>query len=225
MTRSVRLALLVAMAVAAGWGGAHAFRWLHPEALADAPGFPPPDSAAPAEAPRAGVQASPGIPERLPDFSLADLAGTSTPVTRWQGHPLMLNFWATWCAPCRREIPLLQSLHLERAASGLTVIGIAVDFPDKVRKFRDEMRIGYPLLAGEQDALDLIAKLGVASPAFPFTVFTDRQGRIVTLYLGELKRPVAEAILATVSQVDQGSIALPAARERIAAEVRKLRGE
>ncbi|MFO1467273.1 MAG: TlpA disulfide reductase family protein [Steroidobacteraceae bacterium] len=213
------------MAVVAGWGGALAFSWLHPEPLAAAPGFPPPDSAAPVEAPRAGVQASPGIPERLPDFSLADLAGTSTPVTRWQGHPLMLNFWATWCAPCRREIPLLQSLHRERAASGLTVIGIAVDFPDKVLKFRDEMRIGYPLLAGEQDALDLIAKLGVASPAFPFTVFTDRQGRIVTLYLGELKRPVAEAILATVSQVDQGSIALPAARERIAAEVRKLRGE
>ncbi|MBS0613782.1 MAG: TlpA family protein disulfide reductase [Proteobacteria bacterium] len=173
--------------------------------------------------PRAGIQPQTGIPAQLPAFSLSDLAGHPTPVSQWQGKSLMINFWATWCAPCRREIPLLQTLHHEFKDGDFEVLGIAVDFPDKVRGFRDQYKITYPLLVGEQDALDLIAKLGVATPAFPFTVFTDRRGRIVTLYLGELNRPVAAAILATVEDVNRDRLELAAARTRIADEVRALR--
>jgi len=165
------------------------------------------------------------IPEVLPDFKLADLDGRMTPIAQWRGQSLMINFWATWCAPCRREIPLLQALHAERSGHGTSVLGIAVDYPDKVREFRDRYKIAYPLLVGEQDALDLASALGVASPAFPFTVFTDRRGQIVTLYLGELKRPQADTILAVVDDLNKDRVALPAARARIAEALSRIQGK
>jgi thiol-disulfide isomerase/thioredoxin len=215
---AVRAALLIATSIVAVWAGAQLFRHLSPAPLA-----PPPAARAQEKAPLTGVQPEQGIPEQLPEFSIADLAGTPTPISQWRGKSLMINFWATWCAPCRREIPLLQSLHESRAAKGMEVIGIAVDFADKVRAFKDQYKISYPLLVGEQDALDLTRTLGVETPAFPFTVFTDRRGRVVTLYLGELKRPVAEAILAVVDDLDAGRIELTPARARIDARVRELR--
>jgi len=164
------------------------------------------------------------IPEKLPDFKLADLDGHLTPVSQWKGRSLMINFWATWCAPCRHEIPLLQSLQAEKSGQNTTVLGIAVDYPDKVRTFRDQYKITYPLLVGEQDALDLAASVGVASPAFPFTVFTDQRGEIVALYMGELKREEAHSILAVVDDLNKDRIALPAARARISAHLASIQG-
>ena len=87
-----------------------------------------------------------------------------------------MNFWATWCAPCRREIPLLERLQSEHAADGFQVVGIAVDFRDKVLAYADEMKIDYPLLIGEQEALDAAAAFGVEMVGLPFTVFTDAPG-------------------------------------------------
>ena len=158
-----------------------------------------------------------------PDFTLPARSGGTLSLDELKGQVVMINFWATWCAPCRREIPLLQSLHESRTAAGMEVIGIAVDYVDKVRDFKERYKISYPLLVGEQEALDLTRRLGVETPAFPFTVFTDRRGRIVTLYLGELKRPVAEAILAVVDELDAGRMELAPARARIDAQVRALR--
>jgi thiol-disulfide isomerase/thioredoxin len=152
------------------------------------------------------------IPERLPQFSLADRAGKPTPISSFAGKSLMINFWATWCAPCRSEIPLLQSLHTEWAGRGVSVVGIAVDYRDKVLEFADRFKVTYPLLIGEQDALDAAAALGVEAPVFPFTVFTDGRGELVTLFIGELHRPQAELILSEVQSLNNGTIGLPAAR-------------
>ncbi len=162
------------------------------------------------------------IPERLPAFALHDLSGASTPIDTWRGHPLVLNFWATWCAPCRREIPLLERLSREWAGRGVTVVGVAVDHADKVAEFAKELRIGYPLLVGEQDALDVAAALGVASPVFPFTVFTDRRAEVVALYLGELHAAQADLILGEVARLDAGQDSLAAARSRIEAGLKEL---
>jgi hypothetical protein len=105
----------------------------------------------------------------------------------------MINFWATWCSPCRREIPLLKTLRHERAGDGLEIVGIAVDFREAVQKYAREMGIDYPVLVGEQDALEAIAAFGMDT-VFPFTVFADRQGRIVTLKIGEMRlRPSIRA--------------------------------
>jgi thiol-disulfide isomerase/thioredoxin len=158
----------------------------------------------------------PVIPARLPAFSLSDLTGQPTPIMRWSGKSLVINFWATWCAPCRREIPLLQTLASEWAGRDVTVVGIAVDYRDKVQDFAREFRIDYPLLIGEQDALDVAAKFGMDSPAFPFTVFTDRRGEVVTLFVGELHRPQADLILSVVQTLNQDLVQLPEAKRRIA---------
>jgi peroxiredoxin len=222
MSPAARVALLVTTSAVAILAGAQLFRHLTPAAVRISP---PPAQVTPEMVPQAGVQPEQGIPDQLPEFSLADLGGKQTAISQWRGRPLMINFWATWCAPCRREIPLLQSLHESRSAQGMEVVGIAVDYADKVRAFKQQYKISYPLLVGEQDALDLTRTLGVETPAFPFTVFTDRRGRIVTLYLGELKRPVAEAILAVVDDLDQNRVDLAAARARIDARVRELRGD
>jgi peroxiredoxin len=156
------------------------------------------------------------IPDHLPAFQLSDRAGKPTSSTAWDGKSLVLNFWATWCAPCRREIPLLKSLETEWAARDVAVVGIAVDYRDKVQQFADELNIGYPLLVGEQDALDLAAQFGMTSPVFPFTVFTDRRGQVVALFVGELHRPQADLILSVVQNLNRDQLGLAQARRHIA---------
>ena len=158
----------------------------------------------------------PVVPARLPDFSLDNLSGKSTSITSWRGKSLVINFWATWCDPCRREIPLLKTLAANWAGRDLTVVGIAVDHADKVRQFAEQFKIDYPVLIGEQDALDAAAKFGMDSPVLPFTVFTDRRGEVVALFVGELHRPQADFILSEVQNLNQERIALPEARRAIA---------
>ncbi|MFL6602124.1 MAG: TlpA disulfide reductase family protein [Steroidobacteraceae bacterium] len=142
-------------------------------------------------------------------------------LSEWKGRPVMFNFWATWCAPCRREIPLLKVLRHERARDGLEIVGIAVDFREAVQKYAREMGIDYPVLVGEQDGLDAIAAFGMDT-VFPFTVFADRQGRIVTLKIGELHADEAHFILDEVRAIDQGRTELAAARKDIADAVAAL---
>jgi thiol-disulfide isomerase/thioredoxin len=166
----------------------------------------------PFDAPPSAVQ----IPDRLPEFSLSGTDGKPTPIAQWAGKSLILNFWATWCAPCRREIPLLKALDTEWGGHGMAVVGVAVDYRDKVVAYAKELKIPYPLLIGEQDALDVAAKLGMDSPAFPFTVFTDNRGDVVTLYLGELHRAQADLILSVVRDLNENRLELPQARRTIA---------
>lgn len=167
----------------------------------------------------------PVVPAQLPDFSLNDLSGKSTSISAWSGKSLVINFWATWCAPCRREIPLLKTLSADWAGRDLEVVGIAVDYADKVRQFAGQFKIDYPVLIGEQDALDAAAKFGMDSPALPFTVFTDRRGEVVALFVGELHRPQADFILSEVQNLNQERIALPEARRAIADGLEALAGK
>ena len=167
----------------------------------------------------------PVIPARLPDFSLNDLSGKSTSIAAWRGKSLVINFWATWCAPCRREIPLLKTVAADWAGRDLEVVGIAVDYADKVRQFTGQFKIDYPVLIGEQDALEIAAKFGMDSPALPFTVFTDRRGEVVALFLGELHRPQADLILSEVQNLNQERIQLPEARRAIAEGLEAMAGK
>lgn len=164
------------------------------------------------------------IPDHLPDFALPGLDGKPTSISAWAGKSLVINFWATWCAPCRREIPLLEALSVEWANRGIAVIGVAVDHRDRVASFAQELKIHYPLLIGEQEALDVAGRFGVDSPVFPFTIFTDRQGEVVALYVGELRKPQADLILSTVQDLDHNHVALQQARRVIAEGLRALAG-
>ncbi|HEX4153017.1 MAG TPA: TlpA disulfide reductase family protein [Steroidobacteraceae bacterium] len=222
--RALRLAGAVLVVVVGVWAGVR----IHSARRADhlVPGVPTPVGVASPPTPSDLIgESAPQptrIPDRLPEFSLSNLEGKSTPIGTWAGRSLIINFWATWCAPCRREIPLLESLSTEWADRGVQVIGIAVDHRDQVGAFARQLKIGYPLLIGEQDALDVAAALGFGSPVFPFTVFTDRRGEVVALYVGELGRPQASLILSVVHNLNQDHIELKEARRSIAEGLHRL---
>ena len=195
----------------AAGGGGHAGAPAN-QAAASADDAPDPNATAATQKP---------IPETVPDVSLVDRDGVRRKLSDWKGRPLLINFWATWCGPCRREIPLLKTLRREHAADGVEVIGIAVDFRDAVLKYAHDIGIDYPLLIGEEDALQAVGAFGMDT-VFPFTVFADKQGRIVTLKIGELHQDEAALILARLKDVDTGRLPLPQARKDIAAGIRDL---
>ena len=193
-------------------------------AVATAVGYHLSRDRAPAPATARTMPAS-TVPEVRPLFSLQDAEGRSRQISEWDGRPLLINFWATWCAPCRREIPLLNQLRAERASAGFEVIGIAVDFRDDVIAYMRDTPVDYPVLIGEQEGLDVARAFGMETMGFPFTVFTDRQGRIVTVHVGELHGPQAEVILAAVEDVDSGRVDIEAARAELRSSLAHLKAE
>jgi thiol-disulfide isomerase/thioredoxin len=163
------------------------------------------------------------VPETRPLFSLQDTQGEPRSIAEWDGRALLINFWATWCAPCRREIPLLNELRADYADRGFEVIGVAVDFRDDVLEYMKTTPIDYPVLIGEQDGLEVAQAFGMQTLGFPATVFTDREGRIVTIHVGELHADQAAVILGAVESLMAGSLGLEAARDRIRSQLAELR--
>ncbi len=159
----------------------------------------------------------------LPEFSLKNRAGEQQSSHSWPGKSLVLNFWATWCAPCRREIPLLIELQKQHEADGVQIVGVAVDFREEVLRYADAMRIDYPLLIGEQDGLEAVDAFGIEAVGFPYTVFTDARGNIVTTHIGELHREQAELILSTIKRVNQGQLTVGVARTQLTAALSNLK--
>jgi thiol-disulfide isomerase/thioredoxin len=227
---SVHAVLLAAAVLAASAAGGFLFYRLtaperttlyaaHAVSGAAAPDAPP-APAAPPPTP-ASAPAAPTIPERLPEITLPGPDGAPHTLADWKGRPLLINFWATWCEPCRREIPLLRSLRHERSRQGLEVVGIAIDDSDAVRKYIPSHGIDYPVLVGEQGGFAAISAFGMDT-VLPFSVFADRAGRVITLKVGELHRQEAELILDRVREVDAGTLSLAAAREQISAGMQRL---
>jgi thiol-disulfide isomerase/thioredoxin len=163
-----------------------------------------------------------GLPETLPDFTLANLEGQPQSIRSWTGKSMIVNFWATWCAPCRREIPLLKKIQAAHGAEGFQIVGVAVDFRDDVLKYAKEIGIDYPLLIGEEDGLEAVTKFGQGSLGFPFTVFTDNQQRVVLFHLGEIHPNQAEVMLAAVRKVNSGELTVADARAVAAKQLQEL---
>jgi len=177
-----------------------------------------------AEQPTAAEEPA-AMPETLPDFTLGDLAGKPTSIRSWPGKSLIVNFWATWCGPCRREIPLLRELQKQHGAEGFQIVGVAVDIREDVIKYAQEIGIDYPILIGEQDGLDAVNKFGQGSIGFPFTVFTDNQRRIVLFHLGEIRQEQAEILFGAVRDVNSGKLTPAAARVVAAKQLAALAPE
>lgn len=124
-----------------------------------------------------------------------DLAGIRQPLSRWRGKVLVVNFWATWCPPCREEIPEFVKLQSKYGAQGLQFVGIAIDETAKVQAYSDQMGINYPVLVGDLDAVALSQATGNRLGGLPYTLVLDRSGKIVATELGGLSTAKLEATL------------------------------
>lgn len=153
----------------------------------------------------------------LPDFVLSDLNGVPRPISDWSGQPILINFWATWCAPCRREMPLLQKLHEESGNNGLQVIGVAIDHAPDVSAFTMETGITYPILVGQEDAIEVTDGFGLDFLGLPFSVLVDEDGQILKIQLGELHADDLKLIVAVTAELRAGEIGVNAARRRLQA--------
>lgn len=126
--------------------------------------------------------------DRLPHFRLPDLDGQEVAVDRWAGKVLVLNFWATWCPPCLRELPLFDELQRRHADAGLQVVGIAIDDKEAVEKFLAEHGVSFPILLGDGEAIALSRRLGNRLQGLPFTLIFDANGKRVHAHTGEVTR-------------------------------------
>jgi thiol-disulfide isomerase/thioredoxin len=173
MSRTWQAALFAAVAAAALAAGL----LLHPWNRAGPPAQPPATAAG------------------LMQAALPDLTGQAQPLSQWKGSVLVVNFWATWCAPCREEIPALIQVQDKLGPKGLQIVGIAIDQAERVKPYAAQMGINYPILVGELDAMDLVQQAGNQLGGLPFTVILDRSGKPVRSELGGLNQEKLERIV------------------------------
>ena len=130
-----------------------------------------------------------------PEFQLADPQGVRHAIGEWDGKLLVMNFWATWCPPCRHEMPVFMALQKRYASRGVQFLGIAIDDADKVGAFAAEIGLNYPTLHGQLDAIEVMSAYGNASGGLPFTVLVDPSGNIVARHPGVLDEASASALI------------------------------
>lgn len=132
---------------------------------------------------------------RLDALRLADANGKDMPFSAWRGKLLVVNFWATWCPPCREEMPGFSRIAGRLRDRGVQFVGISIDSAENVRQYLQEEAIDYPLLIGGADAIQVSAELGNAAQGMPFTVIFAPDGSLIERKLGTYKEEELEAIL------------------------------
>ena len=129
-------------------------------------------------------------------LTLPDANAVGQGLSQWKDKILVVNFWATWCLPCREEMPGFSRLNTKYAAKGVQFVGIAFDSADKVKEFSVLTPVSYPLLIGSSTLMPITADLGDAVGGLPFTVIVGRDGSLLHSKLGLWKESALEAILA-----------------------------
>jgi len=145
-----------------------------------------------------GTQSQSGVAELLAE-PFSDLTGKPVRLRDSPARTLLCNFWATWCEPCREEVPLLVAARQQYAVSGFEVVGIGIDQAAKLQQFADQYRIPYPVVVAAGDTTRLLSALGDRASALPFSILLDRKRRIVHRKLGawhkeELETEIRSAI-------------------------------
>ena len=137
------------------------------------------------------VSAGPGV---IYATKFPDVQGNSQPLAQWNRRLLVVNFWATWCGPCKEEMPILKSLQARFGSRGLQIIGIAADTQSNVANFGKSIAINYPLLVAETGAIDFSRRLGNRLGLLPHTLVLKPGGKIIFTKLG----PISEAEMAEI---------------------------
>jgi len=134
-------------------------------------------------------------PIYMDSFVLDDLDGQPLDILDLHNQePLIINFWATWCAPCRKEMPLLNNYYLTKNADQANVLGIAIDEIDQVNSFVAELGIDFPVLVGQSEAYELMQTLGNSILTLPYTILVNNEGRIIWSKSTEIKREDLEQL-------------------------------
>jgi thiol-disulfide isomerase/thioredoxin len=122
----------------------------------------------------------------LPEFGLTDLQGNAVSSADWDGKVVVVNYWASWCPPCVREMPLFTEIQASLGDAHVQVVGIAVDRREDVERFVAQYPVNYPILMANAEAVALSKRLGNRVEGLPFTAIFDRRGRRVFSRTGEV---------------------------------------
>jgi len=133
--------------------------------------------------------------QRIFAARLNGLDGKPLSLEQWRGKVLVVNFWATWCAPCREEIPGFIKYQADHAANGVQFVGIAVDTAERVAIYANEMGMNYPLLVGGLETMELARVAGDRAGVLPFSLIIDRSGRVVATVVGILRPEKLEKMI------------------------------
>ncbi len=168
MKPAVKWLLVAVVALAAGWGGVEFGRWTHPTEVT-----PP------------SAQGIDGV-SQLMAAALTTPNGQAKKIADWHGKVLVINFWATWCPPCREEMPEFSRAQDHYGANGVQFVGIAIDEAANVIEFSKKTPVVYPLLVGPPELPSLMTTLGNQQGGLPFTVIIGRDGKLKSSHLGQL---------------------------------------
>lgn len=161
-----------------------------------------PDSMAAAAVTQAELNKPSSPPDLIgtprPDFTLPDLENKPRNIGEWGGKVLLVNFWATWCPPCRREMPGFVELKEQYGPQGFEIIGVAIDTPDLAQDFAEAIGVNYPILHGQMDATEISTEYGNRMGALPYSILIDRAGKIHSMRAGELRKELLEEQLKTL---------------------------
>ena len=151
----------------------------------------------------------------LGEFELIDLNNVMTHSSKWNGQYKLINFWATWCAPCRREIPLLNNTQKEYHDMSVQIIGIAVDVLDDVIAYSEETPFEYPVLVGEEEAIAIAENANIEFIGLPFTMLVDDQNEIIKTHLGEIKEHHIDMLTEVIRGMQRGKISVEEAKIKL----------
>ena len=151
----------------------------------------------------------------LGEFELIDLNNVMTHSSKWNGQYKLINFWATWCAPCRREIPLLNNTQKEYQDMSVQIIGIAVDVLDDVIAYSEETPFEYPVLVGEEEAIAIAENANIEFIGLPFTMLVDDKNEIIKTHLGEIKEHHIDMLTEVIRGMQRGKISVEEAKIKL----------
>jgi peroxiredoxin len=115
----------------------------------------------------------------MSEFELTDINGMKISINGLRGKKTLINFWATWCRPCRKEMPMLNGLYLSQNPADLSVVGIAIDKPEKVIQFVAELGIDFPIMVGQSEAYEIMKILGNEALTLPYTILINEEGEVI----------------------------------------------